>query len=236
MPNVQKLSLLCSKPVKNIKPETLGWIRPDGIINFATKDAAKTYAVNRCRAANALKDKFERGVIVKDNMILQENNGNATIVLFDFKKLSGYKDCDLYHNHPVPGTLSNIDFGQLKIRKCLRSMTAIDIYDRFYVMTKLPAKKIKFVPQGISTCMSNLIQCIRGIAISELLIQKYNKKYKDLFKNFMKELEHQTQEEIIKTPIFKEYCKAHVEMTAALDKLWSEKAESLGIKYEHYKI
>ena len=40
-------------PPKLIQPKNLGWIRPDGKINFQTEDAAMEYAKNR--AVGALK-------------------------------------------------------------------------------------------------------------------------------------------------------------------------------------
>ena len=52
MQNIKSMSFLLSKYVDKINPATTGWVRPDGVINFANKDAAKNYAVNICISAN----------------------------------------------------------------------------------------------------------------------------------------------------------------------------------------
>ncbi len=45
--------LFWQAPKGNINPKTLGWIRPDGIINFQTPKAAQTYAKKTCCGGSA---------------------------------------------------------------------------------------------------------------------------------------------------------------------------------------
>lgn len=236
MPNIQKISLLCRKQIKNINPENIGWIRPDGIINFATKDAAKIYAINRCIDANKCLNKFERGIVVKDNMILQEANGKLLSVNINHKKISKYKDCDIYHNHTTPGTLSGPDFGLLKTRKHLKTITAIDILGRCYTMTKLPLNKIKFLPRKLSDFITANLQTIKGILMVERIKSKYNYEIKKMENELVKQSDHLSNEELKNLPVFKTLLEKVLKMCAEIDKMWSENAESLGIKYEHRKI
>ena len=236
MSRIQQSLLLCQKSFRNINPETLGWVRPDGIINFATKDAAKTYAINRCISANKASSKFERGVAVKDNMILCETDGKFNSVHVNHKKISQYADCDLYHNHPTPGTLSSADFGLLKTRKHLKTITAIDILGRCYTMTKLPLKKIKYLPKKLSDFITITSQTAKGIIKAEFAKNKYYYEVRKQEKEIIELQKHMSDEEIKKTPLAKAFLENLLKMGSSVDKIWCENAESLGIKYERRKL
>lgn len=236
MPNVQQISLLCSKSAKNINPANIGWIRPDGIIKFTTKDAAKTYAVNRCVSANKLQNKFERGIVVKDNMVLQEVDGKLLCVYMNHKKLSKYRGCDLYHNHPMPGTLSGPDFGQLKRQNYLKTIVAIDILGRYYSMTKLPLKKIKYLPHKISDFLTKLSQIARGLIKTETIESKYIPDIRKLEKEVVKQQKQLSEEELKKSPEYKALIEKVLKMASEVHEMWKENAESLGIKYEYKKL
>lgn len=55
-------SVLMQKfPKGKISPKSLGYVRPDGKINFATKEAAATYAKNRVVSPLNIGNPFERG-------------------------------------------------------------------------------------------------------------------------------------------------------------------------------
>ena len=62
---------------KTINPKKLGWIRPDGKINFQTEDVAMEYAKNRVISALKRHKPFERSIIVDKNTIIGEISGNA---------------------------------------------------------------------------------------------------------------------------------------------------------------
>lgn len=91
-------SMLRKVPKEKINPKALGWIRPDGAINFATKEAAETYAKNRVVAPLNIKTPFERGVLYKDTLIIGEVNGTQTAI--DTKSLGDMADCIFVHGHP----------------------------------------------------------------------------------------------------------------------------------------
>ena len=235
--NVQSSSiqLLFGNKLK-LNPKTFGWVRPDGIIVFATKDAAKNYAINRCKEANNLPKRLERAVVVKDNMILLEVEGKFESVHCNFNKLNGYKDCDFYHNHPLPGTLSINDFAVLKRKKCLKSMTAIDMLGRYYTMTKLPLEKIRWLPRIVSDFISIMSQIKKGLIKYSNIKSEYLIERTKLDKEFYKQHYNQSKEEFLKSPLSKSYMEHQLKVAAEIDKMWSENAESLGIKYEHGKI
>ena len=76
-----KRSILETKPLQvKINPAELGWIRPDGVINFQTISAAENYAKNRCIFALRTSKPFERALLVKDNQVLAEVQGGLTNV------------------------------------------------------------------------------------------------------------------------------------------------------------
>ena len=233
MSNVQQISILCTKPVKNINTEAMGWIRPDGIINFATKDAAKKYAINRCVAANKLQDKFERAVVVKDNMILTDVDGKLYRVNVNHRKLSKYKDSDFYHNHPTPGTLSSPDFSLLILRNYIKTITAIDINNRYYTMSKLPLKKIKFLPGKFSDFITKRLHVIKSLLKYEKIEFKYFSEIKNKEKEIIEKQKQMTTEELRKTSLAKEYLENVYKMCTEMHEMWKENAESLGVKYEY---
>lgn len=233
---IHQVSLLNSKAIKKINPKNIGWVRPDGIINFATKDAAKNYAIKRCIAANKLKDKFERGVVVKDNMVLQEVDGKLLSVRMNHKKLSEYRDCDLYHNHPTPGTLSAPDFGLLKTKKYMKTVIAIDILGRCYSMTKLPLKKIKYLPRTLSDFVTNILQAVKGVVKVEIVKSKYTPEIKKLGNEVVKQQKQLSEEELKKSPVYKAFLEKVLKMASEVHEMWKENAESLGIKYEYKKL
>ena len=85
----------------NIKVDskTLGYIRPDGVINFQSTLAAQEYAKNRAISALKGKNPHERLIIVDKNRILDEIEGDSySGVLIPIK----YKTNKLsvVHGHP----------------------------------------------------------------------------------------------------------------------------------------
>ena len=237
---IHQVSLLNSKAIKKINPKNIGWVRPDGIINFATKDAAKDYAINRCKSANTAPKKFERLVIVKDNMVLSEADGKIDNVNFDYEKISNYEGCDSYHNHPAPMPLSWSDYGVLVSQKSLKSITAIDIINRYYTMTKLPYKKIIFLPQKASNFINRQIFDRLHIFKAGKNYDNVSDKYKDKINQLNKELninlQTQSVENFKKSTLSKTIKETFMKWAIDIDKMWSENAESLGVKYEHGKI
>lgn len=82
-----------------INPKTLGYICPDGIINFQTKEVANNYAKNRAISALKGYKPHERFIVVDQNRILDEIEGHSTMG-FIFPNKYKTKGISIVHGHP----------------------------------------------------------------------------------------------------------------------------------------
>lgn len=69
--------LLWKAPKGKINPKSLGWVCPDKTINFATAEAANTYAKNTVIKALNCPNPYEKSVVVNGRQILYEQNGTS---------------------------------------------------------------------------------------------------------------------------------------------------------------
>jgi len=94
MPN-----LLIKKPfLQKINPKSLGYVCPNGQINFQTEEAALSYTKNTI--LKALKSGKEREVITKDASVLKIFDGNETSVTTNFSDFPDIAGCIQHHGHP----------------------------------------------------------------------------------------------------------------------------------------
>lgn len=95
-------SLLLQKhylPKINLKSlESLGYVCPNGQINFQTEKAALSYTKNTI--LKALKSGKEREVITKDASVLKIFDGNENSVTAKFSEFPDIKGCIQHHGHP----------------------------------------------------------------------------------------------------------------------------------------
>lgn len=87
--------------LKNLNPSELGWIRPDTTISFQSPQAAQAYAKKRVLQALNNSLPFERGILIKKNVVLGEINGSFDSV--DLKKYIANKKVagsTFFHGHP----------------------------------------------------------------------------------------------------------------------------------------
>ena len=94
MPNL----LLQNHFLQKINPESLGYVCPNGQINFQTEKAALSYTKNTI--LKALKSGKEREVITKDASVLKIFDGNEKSVTADFSEFPDIKGCIQHHGHP----------------------------------------------------------------------------------------------------------------------------------------
>ena len=95
-------------PKGKINPKALGYVCPNGTINFQTAETAQTYAKNRVLSALQAPKPFERAVSVEDSRIIGDINGTVHKVEFDSKNLlNGHNDVTLVHGHPIGTPLSD---------------------------------------------------------------------------------------------------------------------------------
>lgn len=89
------LSFLWKAPKGKINPMNLGWVCPDGTINFATPEAANKYAKNTVvKALNATKP-YEKSVVVDGKRIMFEQAGTAVNCLVPLDSKGTW-----VHGHP----------------------------------------------------------------------------------------------------------------------------------------
>ena len=121
-------------PPKSIEPKKLGWIRPDGKINFQTEDVAMEYAKNRVISALKIHQPFERSIIVDKNTIIGEINGNAERI--DMSKfLNKIEGNQLIHGHISANQLGafpvSLDDFLFMLSQKLKSITAYNSNGEF---------------------------------------------------------------------------------------------------------
>ena len=109
-------------PKGKINPKTLGYVCPNGSINFQTAETAQTYAKNRVMSALHAPKPFERAVFVEENKISGDIDGTVHKVHFDHKILDGHKDVTLVHGHPTNTPLSTEDYLCLEGNNGLKSI------------------------------------------------------------------------------------------------------------------
>lgn len=96
--------------LKNINPKIFGWVRPDNAISFQSPNLAKSYAKNRVLQALSGEAPFERGILLKDNVVYKEFNGTKYNIKNIELPFSVSTNAIFYHGHPVTSPLSIEDF------------------------------------------------------------------------------------------------------------------------------
>lgn len=133
-------SLKFTKNISSLNPATLGWVRPDKAVQFATPKAAQGYAKNRIMQALHSKEPFERAVFLKDNVVLGEFGGTYSNVHIETSLPdSGVR---LWHGHPDNSPLSVYDF-LAQIQADLFEIRAINDKGMFSSLTKMSAQPIQ---------------------------------------------------------------------------------------------
>lgn len=118
--------LLWNTPRGKINSETLGYILPNGNINFASEQNAMIYAKKRVVFALNTENPNEKAIILKGKQVVDEINGSLDTV--DFSKYTNdLTDTTLVHGHPeidgVTGPLS-LDDVLFMLTKKLKQITA----------------------------------------------------------------------------------------------------------------
>lgn len=170
--------------IKNIKPAELGWVRPDKSIVFQSCDVAQKYAKNRVIQALKSKEAFERGFLLKDNIIISEINGdNSRIVLEDQLPKMDFKDCDFVHGHPdiskfgtTPVSLEDyLTFLGLNLNK----MIAYNKDGQFSSIEKVKSKFYKFLPKKLV----KVLEVVQNVGKGSIAVSEYAKMWSKLFPN-----------------------------------------------------
>lgn len=208
--------LFWQAPKGNINPKTLGWIRPDGIINFQTAKAAQTYAKKRVMEALHTPKPFERAVFVKDNQILSQIDGNQHHVHFDMKNIRGQKDVSIVHGHPTGTPLSDQDYNCLMTSPEFKSVVAYNKHGEYSKMTKksphinlclFPVKDYEAARIGMDNLLKRTI-------------------------NLKKNCKGMTNAEILATEDGQKLAKFAQKVLTRINNLWANNEKAFGIKYK----
>lgn len=190
-------SMLWKAPKGKINSKTLGYVCPNGIINFQTAEAAENYAKNRCVSVLQGCNPFERGVIVKGNKILAEIDGEAIVI--DIKaQASKMKGASFYHGHPTSdnGTLplSLYDY-LLMISHESNKIVAFNKYGEHSTIKQKNKKSFlqAILPKSVKEKIDLLITLGKG----SVATKEYANEYAKLFpKEVQEKLKHKMHENV----------------------------------------
>lgn len=177
--------------IKNVNVSELGWVRPDKSIVFQSCDVAQKYAKNRVMQALKRKDSFERGILLKGNVIYSEFNGeNSRIVLEGKLPKMDLKGCDFVHGHPdisefgaTPVSLEDyLTFLGLKLNK----MIAYNKEGQYSSIENVQSKFCKFLPKKLV----KVLEFVQNVGNGATAVSEYAKMWSKLFpKDLQKSVE-----------------------------------------------
>ena len=132
-----------------INPKTIGYICPNGNINFATKENALEYAKNYIVKALRSNPPYERGVVIKNSTIIANIDGDAVKVNYGNIDLT---DTIIAHGHPrINGDESPLSLGDVitSINNDVKEVIAYNQKGEFSKLTVLSHSKIlsKLLPR-----------------------------------------------------------------------------------------
>ena len=159
------LSFLWKTPKGKINPKTLGYVCPDGAINFATEEAAVQYAKNKC--VKAAQNGYEYGGLRHKNRIILEKIGDENCVDFGRVKINIPKGTELFHDHPgkKANPLSFQDYCSFIRCPNLFSIIAYDsngAYSKFVKTAEVYKQKAKTIEKD-----SKIMQFFRKVFINK---------------------------------------------------------------------
>lgn len=243
------ISFLWKKaPNGKLNPNNLGWVRPDGVINFASENAAETCAKNIVMNAFKAPIQYERGVVLSKNQILDVIEGDATSC--PLNPMDYMCRIKFFHSHPdIYGKgkttpISVGDFqalrGKVIIGNNIDEVVAFNSNGEYSKLTKICKE-----PQNWFQFFKCLIKYYKfdkvvqkklynkwSLADSQKQLNKANKQFikATIFRN-----EDKKSELIQKAVILAEEQKKHKatkEDCKLIDWFWRKYAKKFGVKYE----
>ncbi len=140
--------MLRKSSIQRINIEELGYVHPNGIVNFQSPKIAYKYAENKILQALNSPTPFERCLVIKNSSVIKEIDGTENEITLAFNNLS---DSDyIIHGHPSGAPLGISDLCALLINE-IKSVIALNKkgeYSRFDLIPQewfnyLPDKKIR---------------------------------------------------------------------------------------------
>lgn len=218
-------------PKGKINPKTLGYVCPNGTINFQTAESAQTYAKNRVMSALHEPKPFERAVLIEDSRIIGEIDGTTHHVKLDRKILDGHKDVALVHGHPIGTPLSYDDYATLTANDRLNSIIAYNKRGEYSKMTK---RKKPFILRLISQKVCDEIKKIR-ILTAESMVKATKNDWQEVIDGAVKiKKAHpdMIKEEVLATEEGKKLQDFAIRLLKKINDIWAKNERFFGIKYE----
>jgi len=226
-------SMLWNAQKRKINPKTLGWVRPDGVINFQSTEVAQTYAKNRVLSALHSPKPFERAVFVEDSRIIADINGTAHKVHFDSKNvLKSHKDVALIHGHPTGTPLSDQDYTCLTANNELKSIVAYNKRGEYSKMTKQEKPVLfRFLPQKFYEKVK-MVRVLTSKSMIEEITKGDFKKLIEMIKELQNNCKGMTKEEMLATEQGQKVKEFGKNLLAKMNNIWAKNEKLFGIKYE----
>ena len=231
---------------QQIKPQELGIILPEGIINFQSANAARKCAKNLVIEPLHLPKPYERGVVVSNNQILDIIEGNNSQIT-DFMPIKYKKNISFIHGHPdmyAKGATTPISLSDFETLKW-RNVDEIIAYNSEGAFSKLSKESIpqnnfqKFILQIKLSRMNRLQKKVT----KEMSIYKMLEESKQLDKKISSELMKDNDEYVSvlvdrKLQLQKDLqnATATADDCKLIHNFWTKNAKKFGLKYEtNYK-
>lgn len=166
-----------SYPKEKVASKVLGYICPDGKVNFQSVEVAETYAKNRCVDALQGEKPFERAVIVKGSQIFAQIDGNAGSVGVEgyFDKLVG---TSIFHGHPEGMPLSLMDYLTM-VTQGIKKVTAYNISGEYSALIKKDKKNlfIELLPEKWQEKLNGIYRIMNGYIATSEFAKQYSKMF-----------------------------------------------------------
>lgn len=168
--------------LKNLNPSELGWIRPDTTISFQSPQAAQAYAKKRVLQALNNSLPFERGILIKKNVVLGEINGSFDSV--DLKKYIANKKVagsTFFHGHPeVYGEAMPVSIADflVQVGNKIKNMVAFNKDGEFSILEeKIEKKFYNYLPAKVEEFFESAARI--GTAVTA--VDKFSKMWAKFF-------------------------------------------------------
>ena len=193
------ISLLWKAPKGKINSKMLGYVCPNGNINFASENAAFGYAKNCVIKTLKSEKPYERGFVIKDSAIIADIHGTENNVNFSGIDLT---NATIIHGHPYNTPISLGD-ALILIKHKMKKIVAFNNSGEYSSLTNIPFKKQKWhklIPNSLlenfknTYWINNLVQLkkvtdkVCDMTVSEMLrrepdMKTLKKEFQNLYEN-----------------------------------------------------
>ncbi len=196
---VLKLSSISAiRPKIRINPSELGYIRPDKSIAFQTSEAAQTYAKNVVIKELYGKNPHEKGVILKDNIIIKELDGGASSIDLNAENIpiDITTGATFVHGHPTMknGHTTPLSLGDFILQigykfKTMMAYNADGEFCRLDVVQK-SGNRSNFLPKKVCQIFESLSSVGKIASIFTKYIKMWTGLFPKEFQSYVEPLFH----------------------------------------------